>query len=130
MCATNSVVPSIHTWPPPGQSMKETSFVFSARGITAPGGHSDLWRKLAPRKPQLRIGSAHPCFRQAKLAADDIGALDQRHALVERDAPRQALAAEAAIGRDDEAFLRDVFERLADQRRDLLGRLDHGVAVI
>ena len=61
--------------------------------------------EFLPREPQLGIGRPHACFGQAELAADDIGALDQRDALVERDAPRQALAAEAAIGADDELFL-------------------------
>src|ERR1700736_3647149 len=85
---------------------------------------------LLLREPQLRIGRPHAGFRQAELPADDIGPLDQRHALVKRDPPRQALAAEAAIGADHELLLRDIFQRLADQRRDVLRRLDHRVAVV
>src|ERR1044072_351388 len=73
-------------------------------------------RALPAREPQFRIGRAHARLGQAKLAAHDIGALDQRHAFVERDAPRQPLAPEAAIGADDQLLLRDVFECLADQR--------------
>src|ERR1700686_2641270 len=53
-----------------------------------------------------------------------------RHAFVERDTPGQPLAAEAAIGRDDELLLRDIFQRLADQRRDVVGRFDHRVAMV
>src|ERR1700736_6249012 len=82
------------------------------------------------REPQLRIGRPNARFRQAELPADDIGPFDQRHAFVKRDPPRQALAAKAAIGTDHELLLRDIFQRLADQRRDVLRRLDHGVAVV
>ena len=60
--------------------------------------------ELPPREPQLRIGSPHARFRQAELPADYIGALHERHALVKRAPPREAFAAEAAIGADNELF--------------------------
>src|ERR1043166_917308 len=82
------------------------------------------------RDPQLRSSRAHARFRQPEFTAHDIGPLDQRHALVKRDPPRQTLAAEAAVGADDELLLRDVFQRLADQRRNVLRGLDHRVAVV
>ena len=97
---------------------------------TAANRRAERWGAATPGEPQLRIGRPHARFGQAELAADDVGALDQRHALVEGDAPRQALAAEAAIGADDELLLGDVFQRLADQRRHVLGRLDHRVAMV
>jgi hypothetical protein len=58
---------------------------------------------------------------QAKLAAHDVGALDQRDAFVIGDAARQPLAAETAIGGDDEPLGRDVVECLSDQVRHVLG---------
>src|SRR5262245_37361154 len=89
------------------------------------------WRwALASREPQLRVGSAEAGFRQTELAADDVGALHERNAFVEGDAPRQALAAEAAIGADHELLLGNVLQRLAYQRRDVLRRLHHRVAVV
>src|SRR5205823_648098 len=51
-------------------------------------------------------------------------------AFVIGDAAAEALASEAAIGGDDELLGWDVFERLADQAGDMLGRLDDGVAVV
>src|SRR5260370_1300804 len=81
-------------------------------------------------KVELRVGGADVGFGEAELAADDVGAFDEGHAFVIGDAAAEALAAKAAIGGDDEAFWRDVFERLADQAGDMLGRLDDGVAVV
>src|SRR5947209_3610172 len=69
-------------------------------------------------------------FGEAELAADDVGAFDEGHAFVIGDAAAEALAAEAAIGGDDEALGRDVFERLADQAGDVIGRLDDSVAMV
>lgn len=43
--------------------------------------------KLPAPKPELRIGGAHACLGQPELAAHDVGALDEGHALVEGDAP-------------------------------------------
>src|SRR6188474_1528731 len=83
-----------------------------------------------PREPQLRIGRPHARFRQAEFAADDIGALDQRHALVERNPPRQALAAEAAIGADPEVVPWDGFPRLGGQRSGVLRLLHPPVAMV
>ena len=85
---------------------------------------------FSPREPQFRIGRPHARFRQPELPADDIRTLDQCHTLVKCDAPRQPLAAKAAIGGDHQPLGRDVFERLADQRGDMLCRLDGGDAVI
>ena len=88
------------------------------------------WRwALASREPQLRVGSADACLRQAELAADDVGALHERHAFVEGDAARQTLATETAIGRDDKSLLRNVFKGLTDQVGDFLGRLDDRVGM-
>ena len=69
-------------------------------------------------------------FGEAQFAAHDVGAFDQRDAFVIGDAARQALAAKAAIGGDDQPLGRDVFERLADQPGDMLGRLDDRIAVV
>src|SRR5205807_6557413 len=85
---------------------------------------------FSPREPQFRIGRPHARFRQPELPADDIRTLDQCHTLVKRDAPRQPLAAKAAIGADDELILGDVFQRLADQRRNVLRRFNHRVAMV
>ena len=52
------------------------------------------------------------------------------HAFVKRDPPRQTLAAKAAIGADDEPLLGDMFQRLADQRRNVFGGFNHRVAMI
>ena len=78
---------------------------------------------------EFRVGGADAGFGEAQFAADDVGAFDQRHAFVIGDAAGQALAAEAAIGGDDQPLGRDVFERLPDQASDVLGRLDDGVGM-
>ena len=57
-------------------------------------------------------------------------ALDQCHALVKRDPARQTLATKAAISADDQLLLGDVFQRLADQRRNVLRRLNYRVAMV
>src|SRR6516162_10077808 len=73
---------------------------------------------------ELGLGGADVGFGEAEFAAYDVGAFDQSDAFVIGDAARQALAAKAAIGRNDEALGRDVFERLADQAGDVFGRLN------
>src|SRR5262249_42392654 len=82
------------------------------------------------REPEARVGGAHVRLGQAELAAHDVGALDQRDALVVRDAPAQPLAPEAAVGRDHQPLGRDVLERLLDQARHVLGRLDDRIAMV
>ena len=63
-------------------------------------------------------------FRQPQFLAHDVGALHHRHHLVVGMAAAHALAAHAAVGRDDQPLGRDVFQRLADERRDLVRPLD------
>ncbi len=63
-------------------------------------------------------------FGEADFAAHGVGAFDQRDAFVIGDAAGEALAAKAAIGGDNEALERDVFERFANEAGDMLGRLD------
>ena len=62
-------------------------------------------------------------FGQPELVAHDVGALDERDAFVIGDAAAQPLAAEAAIGGNDQPLGRNVFEGLSDQLSDMLGRL-------
>jgi len=69
-------------------------------------------------------------FGEAQLPAHDVGAFDQRHAFVVSDSTAQTLASKPTIGGDHQLLLRDVFERLSDQRGDMLGRLDGGDAVV
>src|SRR5262245_39872480 len=106
----------------PGEGRSQTS--------TLSLSHSRSADAVAPCEPQLWIGRPHAGLRQAQLPAYDVGALDQGHALVERDPPRQALATKAAIGPDDELLLGNIFQGLADQRRHVLRRFDHGIAVV
>src|SRR5438045_8701316 len=68
-----------------------------------------------PGEVEFGVGGADMGFGKAEFAAYDVGAFDERDAFVIGDAAAEALAAEAAIGRDDETFGRDVFECLADQ---------------
>ena len=63
-------------------------------------------------------------FGQTKLLAHDVGAEHHRDHLVGGVAAAHALAAHAAVGRDDQPFRRNVLQRLADQRRDLVRPLD------
>ena len=72
----------------------------------------------------------HSASGRPELLAHDVGALHHRHHLVGGVAAAHALAAHAAVGRDDQPLGRNVFERLADQRRDLVRPLDlQGVVV-
>src|ERR1700751_5155729 len=101
------------------------------RGTAVPGDRPSALRFLTGRREiEARVGGADAGFGQAQLAAYDVGSLDHGHTFVIGDAARQTLAPEAAIGGDDEALGRDVFERLADEVCHMLGRLDHGVAVV
>src|SRR6516162_6990383 len=77
-----------------------------------------------PGEIEFGVGGADMGSGEAQFAAHYISALDQRHAFVIGDAAREAFAAKAAIGGDHQLLLRDVFECLADQRGDMLGRLD------
>src|SRR4051812_4316584 len=61
------------------------------------------------------------CLRQAELAAHDVRAEHDRHHLVKGVPAAHALAPHAAIGREHQPFRRNVLERLADERGDLLG---------
>src|SRR5262245_25632222 len=72
---------------------------------------------------QLRVGRAHLALREAELGADDVRAPRERGRLVERDRPRHALAAEAAVGREHEVLRVDDLEPAAHVAGDLLGRL-------
>ena len=51
---------------------------------------------------QHRVGGGHVVRRQAEFAADDVAALRDGARLVERDLAVAALAAEAAVARDDQ----------------------------
>jgi hypothetical protein len=81
-------------------------------------------------KIKLRVGGADVGFGEAEVAAHEVGPFDQRDAFVIGDAAAETLAAEAAIGGDDEPLGRDVFECLANKAGDMFGRLDDGVAVV
>src|SRR5215471_10612198 len=91
---------------------------------------TQLYLPRAAAKVEAWISSAHPCLRQAQLAAHDVGAFDKRDALVIRDPPAQPLTAEAAVGSNHESLGWDILERLANQRSDMLRWLDHRVAVV
>ena len=67
-----------------------------------------------------RIGGEDIGFGQAEFAAHDVGPAHERDHLVERVQPAHALAAEAAIGRDDQTTGIHHLERAPDQRRDFL----------
>ena len=79
---------------------------------------------------KLGVGGANVGFGEAEFSAHDVGAFDERDAFVIGDAAGETFAAKAAIGGNDEAFGRDVFERLSDQTGDMLGRFDDRVAVV
>src|SRR5262249_47054897 len=69
-------------------------------------------------------------FRQAELAADDVGPEHERNHLVEGMAPAHAFAAHAAVGADDEALGRDELQGAPDVLGHLFGPLDlQGVMV-
>src|SRR5689334_2640829 len=69
------------------------------------GHHVDL---------QHWIGSRYVRRRQPQLPADNVAALRDGARLVEGDLAVAALTPEPAIARDDQAFRRDVLQRLAD----------------
>src|SRR6185437_3666755 len=70
---------------------------------------------------QLRVGCGHVSRFETELFAHDIAALSDGAGLVESDFARAALAAEAAVARDDELVGRDVLERLANFGGDIFG---------
>src|SRR5690242_9698281 len=83
------------------------------RGL--PAAPSLLSAFAHPGEVKFGVGCADVGFGEAEFAAHDVGAFYQGDAFVIGDAAGEALAAKAAIGRDDEALGRDVFERLADE---------------
>src|SRR5688500_16962959 len=103
----------------------------SAQTISVADGSNDATRMMASsaREPELGVAGPDAGLGQAQLAPDDVGALHERDALVVGDPPAQTLAAESAVGGDDQPLGRDVLERLADEPGDVFGRLDDRVAV-
>src|SRR5882672_8432307 len=67
------------------------------------------------------IGGRTCRFRQAELAADDVGPEHERDHFVKGMAPAHAFAAHSAIGADDEALGRDVLQGAPDVVGHLLG---------
>src|SRR6202795_4340426 len=107
------------------------SWAPSAQTISVADGSNDATRMVGPsaREPELGVARPDAGLGQAQLAADDIGALHERDALVVGDPPAQTLAAGAAVGGDHQPLGRDVLEGLPDEPGDVLRRLDHRVAV-
>src|SRR5260221_13729153 len=70
------------------------------------------------------IGRRTRRFRQAELAADDVGPEHERDHLVEGMAPAHAFATHPAIGTDDETIGRNELQGAPDVVGDLLGPLD------
>src|SRR5262245_14186571 len=60
---------------------------------------------------------------KAEFLLDDVGAEHHRYHLVARVPAPHSFATHSAIGGDDEPFRLDVFERFANERRDLLRAL-------
>src|SRR2546426_7364240 len=60
-----------------------------------------------------RVGGEDLDLGQLQLAAHEVGAEVDRDALVERDAAREPLAAEATVGGEHEALRRHVLQRPA-----------------
>src|SRR5262245_43496482 len=73
---------------------------------------------------QQRIGRRYDRGGQAELAADDVGALSDRRGLEKGDVAVAALAAEAAVARENQLLGADVRERAADARRHVLWPID------
>ena len=76
------------------------------------------------RQRVARIGRQAFGFRDAELLAHDVCAQHHGDHLVGGMPPAHAFAAHPAIGRDDQAFGRNIFQRLADQGRDLVWTLN------
>src|SRR5438270_9916254 len=93
---------------------------FSQSKAGGPAAASSVSIFAHPGEVKLGVRGADMGFGQAQFAADDVGAFDERDAFVIGDAAAEALAAKAAISRDDEPLGRDLFERFADQYRDVV----------
>ena len=93
---------------------------------------ADGFRRSTPRARRSRASDQpRVCgLRQAQLAAHDVGALDERNALVVGDPPAQPFATKAAVGGNHQPLGRDIFQRLTDELGDVLRGLDDRVAVI
>ncbi len=61
-----------------------------------------------------RVGRRDVALLEPELLEHDVARLRDRRGLVEREVPVEALAAEAAVGREDELVGRDVLERAPD----------------
>src|SRR5690242_6779737 len=76
---------------------------------------------------QRGVGGAHLRLGVTELPPDHVRPLDERGRLVRGDGAWNALAAEAARGRDDELLRPDRLDARADRGGDLLDRFDlHG----
>src|SRR5262245_8141361 len=76
------------------------------------------------------ISRAYTGFREAQLATDDVGALDEGNTLVVGDAPTEPFAAKATVSGNHEPLGRDILQGLADQPSDVFRGLDNRVAVV
>ena len=76
---------------------------------------------------QRGIRGARFAFRQPQLAANDVRSLRDGDGLEEGDVAVAALAAEAAVARDDQLLRRDVLQGAADRVGDFLGAIDLSV---
>src|SRR5207247_9208992 len=112
----------------PGRSSPSRLFSTFTSSTTPSSG---AWRsgRLPPERP-ARVGGGDLDLGQLQLAAHEVGAEVDRDALVERDAAREPLAAEATVGGEHEALRRQVLQRPANQGRHELGRLDGGRRVV
>ena len=77
-----------------------------------------------------RISHSHLGLFESEIATHNIRAQHQRHTFVMGNPARQTLTPEAAVGGNDEAFRRHVFQGMANSGRDLLRRLDRSAGVI
>src|SRR5439155_5362738 len=81
-------------------------------------------------KSKTRVRGSDVSLGQAQLFPHNVCALHQGHAFIEGNAAREALAAKAAIRRDDQALGRHILQSLADQVRDQMGWLYSGHRMI
>src|SRR5207247_8096104 len=79
---------------------------------------------------EARVRRSDVILGQAQLFPHNVCALHQGHAFIEGNAAREALAAKAAIRRDDQALGRYILQSLAEQVRDQMWWLYSGHRVI
>src|SRR5215831_20212411 len=101
-----------------------TSAAMPAQRIWAPRSLRQSGDLARACQRETWVGGEALGLGKAEFFANDVRAKNHRDHLVGGVPAAHSFAAHAAIGGDHQPFRRSIFQRLADQRGDLIGPLD------